>query len=175
MDIQKMVDERLEELRSQTIRISRPVYGDESLDLYESGISSAQTDPFRDCQEERDSFRSSREELSKLGALIDSSLTEVAERVLYITDRVAGDYTRMEKDILDSRLALLQSAEAVLDIAISLRRKARAMIPSPAQEREMGRRDHIRPWMDEDDRDRYVHEGRVSMHDQGVASLFRRT
>ncbi|MHB9053233.1 MAG: hypothetical protein ACYC5F_04500 [Thermoleophilia bacterium] len=169
MDIQKMVDERLEELRTQTIRISRPFGNDEEPDLREFSENRTPPDP----------LAQSREELSKLGDLMDSSLAEVAERVLDITDRVAGDYARMEKDILDSRLALLQSAEAVLDIAITLRRKARSMI-SASSEGQVGLRSHVRPEYDEDYRYRYslhegLNEGRVSMHDQGVASLFRRT
>lgn len=169
MDIQKMVDERLEELRTQTIRISRPFINDGELQF--RGFSTGDMP--------QDSFTQSRNELLKLGDLMDSSLTEVAERVLEITDRVAGDYARMEKDILDSRLALLQSAEAVLDIAITLRRKARSMIRA-GNNTHTSIRDHVRPMYDEEYRESYdlhegLNDGRVSMHDQGVASLFRRT
>ncbi|MCL4473493.1 MAG: hypothetical protein M1539_05290 [Actinobacteria bacterium] len=169
MDIQKMVDERLEELRTQTIRISRPFSNGGEPQIRE--FSAGEMPP--------DSFTRSREEFLKLEDLMDSSLTEVAERVLEITDRVAGDYARMEKDILDSRLALLQSAEAVLDIAISLRRKARSMIKAGGNT-QTAIRNHVRPTYDDEYRESYdlhegLNDGRVSMHEQGVASLFRRT
>lgn len=151
MDIQKMVDERIRELLAQGDKTSlSPNYQDEV----------------------------SNEDLLDLGDLIDAAMIEVAERVLAISDRVAGDYARMEKDILDSRLAVLQSAEAVLDIAVSLRRKAKALTSISA--------DTIRMRSHEDDElslvravrdlgESALQDGRASMHDHGVASLFRRT
>ena len=183
MDIQRMVDERIEELRNETIRINRHEASSRRRDF-----DKAPSIQPRESRHQREHSRNSRGDLSGITAMIESSLTEVAERVLAISDQVAGDYVRMEKDILDSRLALLQSAESVLDIAIILRRKARAMISSvPAEDVEShgygrgNRRFHVRPLADEDfrvsDEERYRHirEGRVSMHDHGVASLFRRT
>ena len=197
MDIQRMVDERIRELRNQTIRISRPgsssPKSERRYDLpgLEAESPTIRSENPRSVCSRRfdDRFVDSRDELSSLAAMMDSSLTEVAERILSITDRVAGDYMRLEKDILDSRLALLQSAESVLDIAITLRRKAKAIIAAavrteasePPAAGSNVRRNYVRPMPDDDfiiaDEERYHHiqEGRVSMHDQGVASLFRRT
>jgi len=155
MDIQKMVDERIEELLAMRGISSLPP---EKID---EGVRADRT----------------TEDLSDLGAVIDEAMMEVAERVLAISDRVAGDFARMEKDILDSRLAVLQSAEAVLDIAVSLRRKAKALTSASASAaRHRSLRDEelhlVETVRDLEDS---LQDGRASMHDHGVASLFRRT
>jgi hypothetical protein len=152
MDIQKMVDERIEQLIAQSERSSHAPRHQEAI---------------------------SRDDLSDLGNIIDAAMMEVAERVLAISDRVAGDFARMEKDILDSRLAVLQSAEGVLDIAVSLRRKARALTSASVTAKRQ------QPCDEEDElhllravhdlEDTPLQDGRASMHDHGVASLFRRT
>lgn len=151
MDIQKMVDERIEELLARK-NFSYPA-PDNHDEVY-------------------------NEELSDLGDIIEEAMMEVAERVLAISDRVAGDFARMEKDILDSRLAVLQSAEAVLDIAVSLRRKAKALTSAsakPARERTV-RDDELHLVDDVYELEALgLQDGRASMHDHGVASLFRRT
>lgn len=151
MDIQKLVDERIEEL------------------LARKNMSS----PTPEIRHEV-----SRDDLSDLGDVIDEAMMDVAERVLAISDRVAGDFARMEKDILDSRLAVLQSAEAVLDIAVSLRRRAKALTAdSMDSERRKPHRDEDLHLVEavRDLEDSNVQDGRASMHDHGVASLFRRT
>ena len=146
MDIQKMVDDRIEELSFRKRNISATPVLTEVDDRFQAGDAGPQQDRRRHGSEapEYDTDRRPRlqrqhQEVPGLQELLDGSLTEVAERVLAITERVAGDYTRMEKDILDSRLALLQSAEEVLDIAISLRRKAKQLLSAPVMEiREYG-------------------------------------
>lgn len=151
MDIQKMVDERIEQLIAQSEKSSLAP-------KHHEGISS--------------------DDLSDLGNAIDAAMMEVAERVLAISDRVAGDFARMEKDILDSRLSVLQSAEAVLDIAVSLSRKAKALTSAyvntarqrPIEDDELRLVRAVR-----DLEDSCLQDGRASMHDHGVASLFRRT
>jgi len=151
MDIQEMVDRRIEELLAQGERAHCP-------------------------QKLTDEI--SRKDLSDLGDVIDTAMMEVAERVLAISDRVAGEYARMEKDILDSRLAVLQSAEAVLDIAVSLRRRVKSLTSAPAttsrqhelKEDELHLVRAVRNLQDS-----CLQDGRASMHDHGVASLFRRT
>ncbi|MHB9112454.1 MAG: hypothetical protein ACYC4D_07475 [Thermoleophilia bacterium] len=151
MDIQKLVDERIEELLARK-NTSYPT------------------------PENHDEV--SRDDLSDLGDVIDEAMMEVAERVLAISDRVAGDFARMEKDILDSRLMVLQSAEAVLDIAVSLRRRAKALTSAsvnaarrrPLKDDELYLVEAVR-----DLENSCLQDGRASMHDHGVASLFRRT
>lgn len=151
MDIQRMIDERIVELLAQSKKSSlTPKHHDETT----SG------------------------DLSELGVVIDSAMTEVAERVLAISDRLAGDYERMEKEFLDSRLAVLQSAEAVLDIAVSLRRKAKALTSvseNGIRRRPNGGDDLHLVTAVRDLEERCLQDGRASMHDNGVASLFRRT
>jgi len=186
MDIQKMVDDRIEELRTQMIRISSTLETGE-----EPNLSSAKHFPDHRGRDAAStgwdlSQITSRQEsqfepggLKELEELMDSSLVEVAERILAITGQVAGDYARMEKDILDSRLAVLQGAEAVLDIAISLRRKARSLSISSSKVRQISSRNNDRhqPFRDADAAggSRCAQDGRASMHEQGVASLFKKT
>ncbi|MDO8736207.1 MAG: hypothetical protein Q7K29_03890 [Thermoleophilia bacterium] len=151
MDIQEMVDRRIEELLAQGERSCLPPKKQEEI---------------------------SRDDLSDLGNVIDAAMMEIAERVLSISDRVAGEYARMEKDILDSRLAVLQSAEAVLDIAVSLRRQVKTLTTASIN---TGRQKTLKD--DElhlvravrDLQDSFLQDGRASMHDHGVASLFKRT
>ena len=155
MDIQRLVDERIEELLARKSISSLP--------------------PEKIGEVVRDDRAA--DDLSDLGAEIDEAMMEVAERVLAISDRVAGDFARMEKDILDSRLAVLQSAEAVLDIAVSLKRKAKALTSASAsvarqrslKDEELHLVETVRDLEDS------LQDGRASMHDHGVASLFRRT
>lgn len=155
MDIQRLVDERIEELLARKSISSLP---SEEID---EGV-----------RDDR-----AADDLSDLGALMDEAMMEVAERVLAISDRVAGDFARMEKDILDSRLAVLQSAEAILDIAVSLRRKAKALTfasASSARQRSV-KDEELRLVENVRDLEDSLQDGRASMHDHGVASLFRRT
>lgn len=141
MDIQKMVDSRIEELECR----SRPV-----------------SDP------------------AEFSEFIDAALAEIAGRVLEITDQLARDYTRLERDTLKSRLAVLKSVEAVLDIVLSLRRKARSLslasrynsmdyphfedLPPAAFNEGVSAVDGWQP-----------HDGRASMRGSGVAALFKKT
>jgi|SRR5665811_53365 len=151
MDIQRMVDERIGELLAQ-------------------GENSSLTPKYQD--------EITRGDLSELGDAIDTTMMEVAERVLAISDRLAGDYARMEKEFLDSRLAVLQSAEAVLDIAVSLRRKAKALTSitdNGTLQRSLADDDLHLVGTVRDLDERCLYDGRASMHDNGVASLFRRT
>ncbi len=171
----------MEELRSQAYRVSGPVPARE--DYREAPVDHIQERRrFDDVHRAQDltykkGVIKQAAELSALGQVVDVSLIEVAERIMAITEQVAGDYARMEKDILDSRLAVLQSAEEVLDIAISLRRKARGLLSSGIEVRAVDPAHSGVSQLDINvDRDgNYFQDGRVSMHDHGVASLFRRT
>lgn len=182
MNIQKMVDERVEKLRALQIEISP------------AGIAEAGEDrPFDNISSDRRRLNLPTEEQGiptsggdlsptieelEFGELIDAALTEVAERVLMISDQVAGDYARMEKDILNSRLSVLQSAEKVLDIAILLRRKASSLNRACQKEMEFSAeyQDELQlSEIGQMDEGSFSNGRRASMHEHGVASLFRRT
>jgi hypothetical protein len=188
MDLQKMVDERIEKLRTQKIIISTPVTNEVTSDEPELCDLSNKSFKYDNCYDDKIPVRRNlpngealpdpQLRLSELADLMDIALTEVAERILAISDRIAGDYARMEKDILNSRLAVLQGAEAVLDIAISMRRKARNIIFSAVAERDQGLPCTIarrNPATGDNREAVLMQDGRASMHDHGVASLFRKT
>jgi len=170
MDIQKMVDDRLEELLARQPRAPRIFSAEDDFDVKprHTRVIPVQDD-FAAAPRNTRARKRRRD-------VMDLTLAEIAERILAVTEQLAGDYTRMEKDILDSRLTVLQSAEAVLDIAISLKRKAQILIDGEMIERTERRR-YIADVAEvpEGVEDIDMQDGRVSMHDLGVASLFRRT
>lgn len=182
MNIQEMVDERVEKLRALQTEVSP------------AGIAEAGEDrPFDNISSDRRRLDLTTEEQGipnlgkylsptieelEFGELIDAALTEVAERVLMISDQVAGDSACIEKDILNSRLSVLQSAEKVLDIAISLRRKASSRHRACQKEMEFSAQyeDELQLLeIGQMDKGSFSNDGRASMHERGVASLFRRT
>ncbi|MFA5802145.1 MAG: hypothetical protein WC911_06670 [Thermoleophilia bacterium] len=99
---------------------------------------------------------------------IDDSLARIAEKMLDVTDMVAGDYGRLENDLLKSRLAVLMGAESVLDMAVTLRENA-LLINS-----EFPQNSRVRAF-DEEYATLRSDKGRASMHSNGVAALFRKT
>ncbi|GBE57744.1 hypothetical protein BMS3Abin01_00665 [bacterium BMS3Abin01] len=113
-----------------------------------------------------------------VGDSIDEKLAEVSLRIMEITEKVSIDCNRMEQNLLRSRLEVLQSAEAVLDIAMSLRRQVAGMKRYDLQEPVLSggsgssgmdtglSREHDIPG---------AGDGRASMKEYGVANLFRRT
>lgn len=182
MNIQEMVDERVEKLRALQTEVSP------------AGIAEAgEGRPFDNISSDRRRLDLTTEEQGipnlgkylsptieelEFGELIDAALTEVAERVLMISDQVAGDSACIEKDILNSRLSVLQSAEKVLDIAISLRRKASSLHRACQKEMKFSAQyeDELQLLeIGQMDKGSFSNDGRASMHERGVASLFRRT
>lgn len=182
MNIQEMVDERVEKLRALQTEVSP------------AGIAEAgENRPFDNISSDRRRLNLTTEEQGipnlgkylsptieelEFGELIDAALTEVAERVLMISDQVAGDSACIEKDILNSRLSVLQSAEKVLDIAISLRRKASSLHRACQKEMEFSAQyeDELQLLeIGQMDEGSFSNDGRASMYEHGVASLFRRT
>ncbi len=109
---------------------------------------------------------------------IDEKLAEVSLRILEITEKVSIDCNRMEQNLLRSRLEVLQSAEAVLDIAMSLRRQLAGMKRYDLQEPGLSGGSSpsgMDTGMSRDHDILGTGDGRASMKDYGVANLFRRT
>lgn len=151
MDIQEMVDARIRELNGQpgsAAPVSQPHLA---------------KDPggFRDCGD-----------ILEFGEIVDGTLSEISSRVLDITEQVSGDYARLEKELLKSRLDLLRSAEIVLDMALSLKKQTRLLMATS----------NISGFRDADGEDSLMEmrrpQGRIdraSLYNDGVADLFRRT
>jgi hypothetical protein len=203
MNIQEMVNSRIEELRSQSEAVTssgrrpsqeQPAYSPESypvMSVEEDAPGAYYEEPHpMPVRPRRDASASAGlqpVDLPRFGEVIDSVLAEVADRVLEITEQMAGDYARLEQDILASRLAVLRSVESVLDIALSLRREARAFIQEADRAQRYPRQrgaavptglrrdDSFEPMPEFPGEGRTILQDRANMHDLGVASLFRRT
>ena len=122
------------------------------------------------------------QELAHFAEIVDAALAGMAGRMLEMTEQLAGDYARLEKNILKARLETLQTVESVMDIAVSLRREARvrleeiagqlrrqtaaAMVTSPPEE--------SMPPAHAYDEARLDGNGGRTMH-EGMAALFKRT
>ncbi|MHB1390717.1 MAG: hypothetical protein ACYCXF_05705 [Thermoleophilia bacterium] len=157
MDIQEMVNARILELRNQALGAN--------LSSCEAPVS-----------DNNDQYR--LEELAGLSVRMDNDLSEIAGLVLEITERVSDDFMRLEKELLDSRLAMLQHVESVLDMTLTLKKQAARVIAKTVSEARIGPRTNR---IDDQRRLRKVESegpyisGRASMVNQGVADLFRRT
>lgn len=158
MDIQEMVNTRIAELRNQSLATNPP-------------ISQA---PVSDR-----SGHDHIEELAGLSERMDNVLSEIAGRVLEITEQVSDDFARLEKDLLDSRLAMLQHIESVLDMTLALKKQAAKVIGDA-----VAGAGQVGPGMNMLFERRRLHgveqeasyiAGRASMINNGVADLFRKT
>lgn len=177
MDIQELVDLRIAEIQSRTAGSFKP---DQRVDI-DSNKYPGPTDernltrnrrfahepdmPYEKLQVEAQGFGNN---MGEVLAAIDDSLARIAEKMLDVTDMVAGDYGRLENDLLKSRLAVLLGAESVLDMAVTLREKA-LLINS-----EYSQSSRLRA-IDEEYATQRSDKGRASMHSNGVAALFRKT
>ncbi|MFA6001382.1 MAG: hypothetical protein WC828_04620 [Thermoleophilia bacterium] len=176
MDIQELVDSRIAEIQSRATGFSKDDYRVEFDDSKSSRTNSVRNviennkfsrKPNLLRGESQDEIRESGN-MSEVIATIDHSLARIAEKMLDVTDLVASDYSRLENDLLKSRLAVLLGAESVLDMAVTLREKALLINSEFVQ-------------MNEEctDDEEYVslrqEKGRASMHSHGVAALFRKT
>ena len=182
MDIQEMVDLRIAEIQARTNRTSAthdPEFSNGcdsnfclTNDIFRGAGSRGNSRRYQsDFQNHFDEHCKPVESIASL----DQALASVAVKMLEITDMVAGDYGRLENDILKSKLAVLQSAESILDIAVVLRKKALDLGADLAQ-KEPGNR-KVKPLQQDDCADNVLHTvgGRASMHRHGVAALFKRT
>lgn len=194
MDLQSFIDQRIEELESseahggqqspeeRSSRRDRPMASSSPLvddgggrDLTEAPHGervSARFDPHAN--------------VSDFCVMVDAALVEIAGRVMEIAERVTDDNARLEKELMDSRLAALENAESVMDMALGIRKKAHNMMadrrrPVSAGE-EPGKRGFSAycevkdPARAEKPKDRNEETGtRANMHASGVADLFRGT
>lgn len=182
MNIQEMVDRRIEELRAQALAdVDRAVAGEMA--------GSPLEDPAA-CHPGGggDGVPAAAPAMSPAGPgddagdFVDRALSRLATRILDISEQLADDYASLEKEMLKARLAALQSVETVLDIVLSIRREARDL---SGREADMRLREKMmelrRPGaagfsatsITTDIAD--LEGGRASMHDNGVAALFQRT
>ncbi len=119
-------------------------------------------------------------ELSQFAELVDASLAGMAGRMLEMTEQLAGDYARLEKNILRARLETLQTVESIMDIALGLRREARVRIDAIAGELRRQPAAAVEPAPRPPVTGDAVGEnpggigGYGSMH-EGMAALFKRT
>jgi len=153
MDIQELVDARIRELSREHHGAVAPMHSPREVnELPRAGR---------------------RDALAEFGEIVEITLNEISSRVLEISEQVSGDYSRLEKELLQSRLDLLHSAELVIDMALSLKKQAGQLLvsndaPGAFNERDgyglRSPRGHSRERI-----------GRASLYNDGVADLFRRT
>lgn len=161
MDIQEMVDARLEQLRAQR----------------QSKNTTPATAPARDIEQIRDF----RKELAKLSDLADTVFTVIAGQVLDVTERLSRDCARLEREVLHTRLMLLESAESVLDQALSLRRQIKKVIEGGLEEIQLAHSNSGAPKAPghladlQPAREPARPRKRANMMANGVSDLFRNT
>lgn len=158
MDIQEMVNARIAELRNQSLATNPPISQAPASDR---------------------SGRDYVEELAELSGRMDNDLSEIAGRVLEITERVSDDFARLEKDLLDSRLAMLQHVESVLDMTLALKKQAAKVIgEAVAGAGQVGQGINMlfeQRRLGGVEQDASYIASRASMINHGVADLFRKT
>ena len=121
-----------------------------------------------------------QQELSQFAEMVDASLAGMAGRMLEMTEQLAGDYARLEKNILRARLETLQTVESIMDIALSLRREARVRLDAIAGELRRQPAAAMEPALrppaagDTAGENPGGNGGHGSMH-EGMAALFKRT
>ena len=188
MDIQEMVDRRIAELSSQS-EATRPWDGAAAAShefyrrsgnggepAFETGDRGADN-PLPAPVMAAPPMQSTADRLSEFGTIMDAALTKVAAQILEVTEQLAGDYARLEKNILKSKLEALGAVESVLDTAIFLRREARerlSQIEVSMRRPQMAPSQPTAPGQDTVAEPLSSDSGRASMH-EGVAALFRRT
>lgn len=158
MDIQEMVNARIAELRNQSLATNPPISQAPASDR---------------------SGRDYVEELAELSGRMDNDLSEIAGRVLEITERVSDDFARLEKDLLDSRLAMLQHVESLLDMTLALKKQAAKVIgEAVAGAGQVGQGINMlfeQRRLGGVEQDASYIASRASMINHGVADLFRKT
>jgi hypothetical protein len=198
MDLQELVEKRIAELKSRSVAgiDSDP----ESEQLSSSGSFRNARDPERDSKVDYRDRRARRPRKSaavvkpldrdqsviEFCEIVDAALVEVAGNVMEIAERVTEDHTRLEKELLDLRLETLEGAESVMDMALSIRKRAQRLLDESrddfAAAQEFCRREFTvdceeisSPSTSEPEYGMTGSGSRASMHDVGVAALFRKT
>lgn len=168
MDLQHYVQQRIEELEGN------PDYVDSAVDI---------SPPER--REERRSFEPDTN-FKDFCEMIDAALVEIAGRVMEIAEGMTEHNARLEKELMDARLTALESAESVMDMALAVRKKARGFIDDDQLPCPSDKQRDIEDLTDTSesvdavlsavaDAAQPEATARVSMHEVGVAALFRQT
>jgi hypothetical protein len=194
MDLQRLVDKRIAELQSRSVEAKgdhEPEDPVASVGVIGPSSPLAEED-FRDRRvrsTDKPIIRTERfdpdNSIANFCEIVDAALVEVAGRVMEIAERITEDHSRLEKDLLDLRLETLESVESVMDMALGIRKKARKLIEdtndSSIAAPKLIRREfaveyeQIDATPSDDDRGRGGIGARASMHDVGVAALFKKT
>lgn len=191
MDLQELVDRRITELRLQSepnpptaaFRGSAPprLAPGEREDMpgaAPAGLAPQRRYADREAGATAATGPAAPQELAQFAEIVDAALAGMAGRMLEMTEQLAGDCARLEKNILKARLDTLQTVESVMDIAISLRREARAKLETIGDELRrqtlvMAAAEQAGLAAASDSRDD-GNGSRASMH-EGMAALFKRT
>ena len=184
MDIQEMIDSRIGELRAQAVGHAGSYPAPDPLEKpaasmsgihdgrLESGVGQRSLSPEISSLSQQGGGAGTG--LMSIGEEIDIAMTDVANQALEISEKLAGDYARIEREMLESRLMVLRSIESVLDTVLSLRRKMRN-IGSSLESVTADYRQSPAASRDLDPAGRAMIGDRASMRESGVAALFRRT
>lgn len=194
MDLQSYVEQRIRELESgqtpATVdrRDRRRLKREKSLSAIEaSGVAGCGVgnDESKAGEHRRRRFDPGNN-LEDFCEMIDAALVEIAGRVMEIAEGVTEDNARLEKELMDSRLTALESAESVMDMALSIRKKARQImtdngssvssLPNPGKRGFTADCEKVvsaAPTTADENRPEAGE--RASMHAVGVAALFRKT
>lgn len=183
MNIQEMVDRRIEELRAQALAdVDRAMSGEVSAMLPEEPAAIRAGGNGDGAAVSAAPMAAKTAGGDEAGDFVDKALSRLATRILDISEQLADDYASLEKEMLKARLAALQSVETVLDIVLSIRREARDLA---GREADMRLREKMmelrRPGAAGFSTTSITTEttdldaGRASMHENGVAALFQRT
>ncbi|RJQ43225.1 MAG: hypothetical protein C4534_08515 [Gaiellales bacterium] len=176
MDLQSYVDQRIEKLESGA-EPTREDCGVPDISIRCSAGNEASQDA------EAAGF-DPQQNLGDFCEMVDAALAEIASRVMEIAEQVAGDNAKLEQELMDSRLAALESAESVMDMALSVRKKTRMFVANASlpvsHDDESGKRG-IPAGCEINDsmKTRALvntangASSRASMHEVGVAALFR--
>lgn len=118
--------------------------------------------------------------------MVDAALVEIAARVMEIADSVSENNARWEREMMDAGLSALESAESVMDMALDIRKKAHSFQAGGTRAARGGQHlpgrgftgnceivDSSEPGAPGDGS--AERGARASMHEVGVAALFRNT
>lgn len=194
MDLQELVERRIAELQGQPVSVLEDEFAEEEpgddgimVDFEDPGMDIRDQRPVRKRRStDRDQHKDKGANITHFCEVVDAALVEVAGRVMEIAERITEDHARLEKQLLELRLETLENAESVMDMALNVRKKARRLIADNTRESRPSSTADRRGFAVDSEKidakptagpvERLVDSSeRASMHDVGVAALFRKT
>ena len=193
MDLQSYVDRRIEELESKQAgsdadRCERRRIDDYASRTQSGGANGREKPVLADNASERDNPELFDSGVNKedICIMFDAALAEIARRVMEIADKVTEDNARIEEELMSSRLTALENAESIIDMALRIRSKTRNMMsnkpPAVSTRAETGKMNNSATCERAESTTAgnkaertYRSSTRASMHDIGLAALFRKT